>query len=154
MWLGSYGGQSNLPARFDGMWVDDIHGNNHVRRHFRTQWCRSILTSMSQGVILVKEGSEGDPRKVSKIVCLNWTTHHHTFLQPSHGLGPKPSLIYSNYPFIQELYLPLPKDVEWTAEMSKKHLGCMIGGQKDIFPNIYLSRRSPIIHQLLENRQP
>ena len=37
--------------------------------------------------------------------------------------GPKPTLLYSNCPWIQSLYLPLPKNIEWEAEMSIKHLG-------------------------------
>ena len=59
-----------------------------------------------------------------------WLPDHATFsLEPqipkqgSGTEGPKPTILYSNYPFILNLYLPLPKNVEWDAEMSVKHLG-------------------------------
>ncbi|CAL1153606.1 unnamed protein product [Cladocopium goreaui] len=38
------------------------------------------------------------------------------------GGSPKPTLLYSNYQWIQSLYLPLPSNVEWTSEMSRKYI--------------------------------
>ena len=58
--------------------------------------------------------------------------------------GPKPTILYSNWAFIKELYLPLPSGVEWTAEMSKKPLGRRGGSRtwtnlvKIIWKEIYL----------------
>jgi hypothetical protein len=36
-------------------------------------------------------------------------------------LGPKPTFLYSNYRWVEKLYLPLPEK-SWDAEMSVKHL--------------------------------
>ena len=37
--------------------------------------------------------------------------------------GPKPTILYSNYRFVLELYLPLPKNMDWPAAMANKCLG-------------------------------
>ncbi|CAK9012723.1 unnamed protein product, partial [Durusdinium trenchii] len=36
---------------------------------------------------------------------------------------PKPTILYSNYRFVLELYLPLPKNMDWPAAMANKCLG-------------------------------
>ena len=47
-------------------------------------------------------------------------------LRPQRGRGvpgPKPTYVYSNYRMISALYLPLPSNHKWAAEMSVKQLG-------------------------------
>ncbi|CAK8991633.1 unnamed protein product, partial [Durusdinium trenchii] len=34
------------------------------------------------------------------------------------GGSPKPTFFYSNYTWVQELYLPLPTNTNWEADMS------------------------------------
>ncbi|CAK9048954.1 unnamed protein product [Durusdinium trenchii] len=38
------------------------------------------------------------------------------------GGSPKPTFFYSNYAWVQELYLPLPTNTNWEADMSIKYI--------------------------------
>lgn len=46
--------------------------------------------------------------------------------------GPKGTFLYSNYQWITSLYLPLPSDADWPADMSKRLLGMICCVVKDV----------------------
>ncbi|CAE7377839.1 unnamed protein product [Symbiodinium pilosum] len=52
--------------------------------------------------------------------------------------GPKATLIYSNYKFIKELYVPLPDNIEWSKEITTKHPECTCnhGFSNRVFPTV------------------
>lgn len=47
--------------------------------------------------------------------------------------GPKPTLIYSNFKFIEKLFLPLPADKVWEAETSIKQPGSRVASASSSF---------------------
>lgn len=49
--------------------------------------------------------------------------------------GPKGTFLYSNYQWITSLYLPLPSDADWPADMSKRLLGMICCVASEGCPN-------------------
>ena len=69
--------------------------------------------------------------------------------------GPKPTVLYSNYKFIGKLYLPLPKDKTWPAELFKRWGGGQIRTNTDYRDNIVRRSVNQQKHssQLIRGRQ-
>jgi len=66
-----------------------------------SRWCGK------QTIILVSGKCAGSETIIAR--SPNYCNHFNSLL------GPKLTLLYSNHPFILQLYLPLPQNAEWTA---------------------------------------